>query len=430
MKYKKITLIKWKFFLGIYNCKCSAGWSGTDCETFNPCFNNPCQNSGVCEVSEVNKYTCECLRGYYGLRCQLVDPCLCNPCKNNGRCISFLSGNIEMYNKNIEREMIFKSRNESNNFQNFSTNFFSEMKEKKNYLSQYNEQNQLNFTYDCLCDPGYIGADCRYFNACLLKPCLNAGECLASLVDTTTNLSSIMKQSINVSIKDRDPVSLLGDLENTWEKSFKCNCKNGWYGNVCGFLNSCFSSPCLNRGVCSNTSFQGTFKCSCRPDYEGNTCEIFNPCKTKPCLNNAVCTVISRNRSYGCECAQNFYGSNCQFFNPCFTNPCKFGGTCLYNSSNDQNIRPSYKCLCNPGYTGNDCTTIDPCSSSPCVDALSCKASSTIPTSVNDYECECRKGFYGKTCSNFNPCVLEPCLKDGKCILSGCLNINNLHYFT
>ncbi|XP_067656143.1 lactadherin-like isoform X2 [Haliotis asinina] len=51
------------------------------------CDKNPCQNNGVCKVSN-NTVVCTCTKGYSGDRCQNADKAACdkNPCTNNGAC--------------------------------------------------------------------------------------------------------------------------------------------------------------------------------------------------------------------------------------------------------------------------------------------------------------------------------------------------------
>ena len=67
-----------------YNCTCSTGISGSDCE-ITPCTTNPCKNGGVCDFDSSGNFSCSCLEGYFGNTCEgfVCDP---NPCENNGTC--------------------------------------------------------------------------------------------------------------------------------------------------------------------------------------------------------------------------------------------------------------------------------------------------------------------------------------------------------
>ncbi len=51
-------------------CLCSDGYSGVNCETFDPCFNTTCLNDGTCENGN-----CLCADGFAGADCsQMVAP--------------------------------------------------------------------------------------------------------------------------------------------------------------------------------------------------------------------------------------------------------------------------------------------------------------------------------------------------------------------
>nr|XP_034317946.1 cysteine-rich secretory protein LCCL domain-containing 2 isoform X1 [Crassostrea gigas] len=55
-------------------CKCTAGWTGTTCQsqettTTNPCSTNPCKNGGSCSV-DGDKAVCQCTSGWSGSTCE------------------------------------------------------------------------------------------------------------------------------------------------------------------------------------------------------------------------------------------------------------------------------------------------------------------------------------------------------------------------
>jgi len=53
-----------------YTCKCATAYSGTNCQIFNACFNNPCLNGATCTTSG-NSYVCSCPQFYSGTNCQI-----------------------------------------------------------------------------------------------------------------------------------------------------------------------------------------------------------------------------------------------------------------------------------------------------------------------------------------------------------------------
>lgn len=55
--------------------------------------------------------------------------------------------------------------------------------------------------------------------------------------------------------------------------AFKCQCKNGYYGDTCqNPPDYCKDSPCKNGATCSNSG--NNFTCSCPRGYKGNQCQI------------------------------------------------------------------------------------------------------------------------------------------------------------
>jgi hypothetical protein len=53
-----------------YTCTCAAAYSGTNCQIFNACYNNPCLNGATCQTSG-SSYICICTQFYSGVNCQL-----------------------------------------------------------------------------------------------------------------------------------------------------------------------------------------------------------------------------------------------------------------------------------------------------------------------------------------------------------------------
>lgn len=58
-------------------------------------------------------------------------------------------------------------------------------------------------------------------------------------------------------------------------QSYRCNCKEGYYGTLCNLqgepAGSCQGLPCTN-GQCQQT--QDGLRCLCEPGYTGESCEV------------------------------------------------------------------------------------------------------------------------------------------------------------
>ncbi|XP_065563235.1 protein delta homolog 1-like isoform X2 [Artemia franciscana] len=67
-------------------CICPVGYDGELCEMKNPCFHNPCSNSGVF-LRDGESFTCMCTPPYIGDTCRDIDACWNHSCSNNGKCV-------------------------------------------------------------------------------------------------------------------------------------------------------------------------------------------------------------------------------------------------------------------------------------------------------------------------------------------------------
>ncbi|PRD23316.1 UNVERIFIED_CONTAM: Protocadherin Fat 1 [Trichonephila clavipes] len=112
----------------------------------------------------------------------------------------------------------------------------------------------------------------------------------------------------------------------------------------------CTDQPCLNGGICK--LHKDSFKCYCKEPFFGTKCEIgitVNPCGSKPCQNGGICTV--NGDTFNCMCKAPYIGEKCEKMDPCATLPCQNGGVCSVNGD-------SFNCMCKAPYTGEKCEKV------------------------------------------------------------------------
>ncbi|XP_031431396.1 sushi, nidogen and EGF-like domain-containing protein 1 isoform X2 [Clupea harengus] len=408
---------------GNFNCTCSPGYYGDNCEE--ECL---CQNGGVCV--DMNG-TCDCPTGYTGLFCQFEvtqTPCSnSRPCPHGGPCLEYggtylctcQTGGVDFDHKDFYPYVQPQSACDSSPCQNGGYCY------------------DQDGGYTCECKHGYRGKHCEKvrLSACASSPCRNGGSCTDD------------------------------------GGSYHCVCPFRFTGKHCevGKPDPCASSPCLNGGTCFH--YIGKYKCECTATYSGRHCEIsrgssrapdgvdcgpparpkhadvkysstlagaiaiyvchpgytpvpratqsicgnqgawsqppiceeINECLSQPCLNGGTCR--DRVASFLCECEEGFSGPRCQTdVDECLSEPCKHGGTC-------EDQPGSYLCHCPQGYSGLDCEIEqEGCVPNPCLNGGVCRVYRRTP------RCVCKDGFFGDRCQMLdNPCVLQPCGNRGFC---------------
>ncbi|XP_075227942.1 cell polarity complex component crumbs isoform X2 [Lycorma delicatula] len=311
------------------------------------CFPSECINGGSC-ANATTSYLCHCLPGFSGDDCsENINECIDNDCKNGATCNDALANYTCSCPIGWEGWLCDKEINEcdSNPCKNSGTCI-----------------DRLGY-YECVCSEDYEGKQCEQLRqvTCNHMPCYNDASCL--------------------------------DVKNTkTNDNFTCYCSPGFVGTYCEMA-YCFVTPCLNNGICDNTTKPP--KCLCENGYQGRICEEnIDECLPKPCLHGGKC--MDGVASYTCNCAgTGYYGNNCELdVDECQEEICSGNGIC-YNKIG------GFECHCNIGDTcGTYCNLSDPCLEKPCTDGGTCKQACT--ESVRDYDCECPPGRTGKNCTESN----------------------------
>ncbi|PVD24968.1 hypothetical protein C0Q70_15464 [Pomacea canaliculata] len=359
---------------GQYNCTCSPGYYGDECQHYNRCYGNPC-NKGSCNEN-LAEPLCSCPLNYDGDYCERYDPCLNDPCGGHGECV-VLPNNMT---------------------QGGGADFECRCTSSWHCARASLVQSSLI----CTCSPGFYEADCSRYNPCEAPPggvplCKNGGKCY-----------------------------------NTSDGNFSCACEQGYFGPQCQRKDPCSSSPCTNNGTC--TSLTDTqFSCTCSEEYTGDLCQLRNPCYKNLCQNGGLCRWRPEaGENISCACPEGYLGYYCQIRDPCYENDealslCGHGSCQAVNRSLASQIKENieevdflFLCRCYSGFTGSRCE--DPVS--PCVDQV-CLNNGNCQHGI----CVCPPLFTGSRCeTQLSPCDLDPCGPGLRCQNSGtsytciCLN--------
>uniref|UniRef100_A0A8C1EX78 Sushi, nidogen and EGF-like domains 1 n=1 Tax=Cyprinus carpio carpio TaxID=630221 RepID=A0A8C1EX78_CYPCA len=379
---------------GHYNCTCTPGYYGDDCEE--EC---PCQNGGVCV--DVNG-TCECPTGFTGLYCQLEvtqTPCSNNrPCPDGGPCLEYGG----MYLCTCQTGIDFDHKD----------------------FYPYGMLHLLSVVPSTEVQSLCI----MLFNAPYSISILQKSFCL--LAGTYSILPFFF--SVRLSICASSPCRNGGSCKEEAD-SYRCVCPYRFTGRHCevGKPDPCASSPCLNGGTCFH--YIGKYKCECSPSFIGRHCEINRgsnpalegpdcgpPVKVKHAEVQYSSTTPGSITSYVCHpgytplsrATQSICSSQgswsqppvCEEINECLSHPCMNGGTCRDRVA-------TYLCECEDGFTGQRCQTEqDGCEPNPCLNGGVCRGYR------RNHLCVCKEGYVGDHCQTLeNPCVLQPCGNRGVC---------------
>ncbi|KAI6063294.1 Delta and Notch-like epidermal growth factor-related receptor [Aix galericulata] len=223
---QKVVDLKWDEIEATFFCDCEDEYQGSQCEEFDACQSQPCQNNATCtdlaQKHDGNNFTCSCLAGFLGTSCEdKIDPCASSPCQNNGTCYA--------------DRLVFSC--------SCSPGFTGPMCAQLIDFCALNPCahgicRSVGTSYKCLCIPGYHGLYCEEeYNECLSAPCQNGATCR--------------------------------DLVNSYE----CACLAEYEGEECEIdINDCDSNPCHHAGTCIDQP--SGYTCHCPHGWVGANCEI------------------------------------------------------------------------------------------------------------------------------------------------------------
>ncbi|KAG9490521.1 hypothetical protein GDO78_006061 [Eleutherodactylus coqui] len=174
-----------------------------------------------------------------------------------------------------------------------------------------------------------------------------------------------------------------------------CSCQEGFGGTACEkcaekdkYGDDCRSVCSCVHGVC-NSGVNGDGTCLCLSGYGGLSCDQPLPeCAALKCEDNMRC-VSSSSGAMECKCLPNYElkGTACESINPCLKKVCNAAADCFHTGPNQHN------CICKEGYAGDGdvCLPVDPCQT----DFGNCPTPSTICKydGPGKAHCECAEGY-------------------------------------
>lgn len=292
-------------------CMCTAGYTGTYCETkIQPCDSQPCFYGGVC-TNKVNGYECLCpaipkieifeKKNQIPSGQQTTFKPGSNAAACRQECITRTTCKVSAFLPSTSNCLLYDNLNDPVPY--ITLNNTTSYEKYINMSQRYGGVNCEEEPNDCPTDPASTGY------------CQNGGKCQ--------------------------------DLDQT----YKCLCRKTdvYSGASCtDRVPICTSVTCQNGGVCSAIS-DIRYMCNCPAGYTGDLCETnINDCATSPCLNGGSC--IDKVNDYECKCPTGFTGKNCETrpANLCSASPCGTVGMCVEDyRTNEQ------QCVCEKGYVSD-----------------------------------------------------------------------------
>lgn len=340
-----------------YRCHCSAGVTGTNCNTQaaagNPCASNPCYAGGICTNVGTTSFTCTCPSGLGGPTCRGVLGTTCS-CQNGGACTASVFNGATIQTCSCPTGF-------AGNLCEYSVSAF-----------------QSCFSVGC-----QNGGTCTILSTCACPTGFSGNLCQSATAATTTTPSTGVTNSLVV------PLCFSGICQNGGvcsQISYNigtCTCVNGYSGIYCNVPPSVTTTTttttastttlsttstttanpiqacpanlqiCQNQGTCTYNSVTNAINCNCLPNYSGPTCTTKVPfCSVNPCQNGGTC-VTTNSPATGdgvCTCATGFSGTLCDISQCNAATTCSGNGVCINNGS-------TQTCLCFAPFTGANCST-------------------------------------------------------------------------
>jgi len=390
-------------------CTCPQYFTGQNCETSlpTPCTNNPCQNSGVCNLDS-SGYTCDCPTGYDGVVCQFdIDACDPDLCKNGATCMSVIPQGSNVATHTCACPTGYTGTNCEEDINECDPDPCN-----SGVCSESGtDASILPGEYNCECSPGFVGDDCITYDGMCPQSCEMYEECTESVYTRCGPLYDNRK------------------CNGFWNQTF-CNENNGWCGSTDAHEAGSTGTYDYDPDNAETVLGLGEFTCTCPTGYTGTDCEEdIDECDLDPCQNGATCKDSTTDNlvqlgNYLCDCLTGFVGTNCDIdIDACDPNLCENGGVC-----NSQIVvgGSEYTCDCPTGYTGTNCEQdVNECDPDPCQNGATCSDSITDGgVELGNYSCDCLDGFSGANCDE---CGLGKGLdSDGKCNECEQPQINNV----
>ena len=428
-------------YLPQYESLCTKYRGGRCNIDINECVSNPCINGAVCADSSsdasvpIAGYKCTCASGWgngictgtslayptYTPACAVaedgncdidVDECVSNPCANGALCTD----------STVDATIAFDAYRcdclpgWANGICAPTRSAHHPSRPLVGHLSAYD--------VECDVPEGICDLD---MDECVSSPCHNSGVCTDSTTDPTISIDA-----------------------------YRCTCPAGWANGVCaaGFIteytaectvaeggncnldiDECYSSPCLNGAICTDSIIH-----TCLPtlgpyedwrDVDDSICGavgMLGPCFDGSCVPRVRSSWTMHDLreptwvpigTYSCACGSGWANGICA------------------EGQLDYPGMQGYTAACDIPLDGNCDVDIDECLSGPCWNDATCSDSGNNPTvSGNEWSCRCVSGFangvcdpgfdpvydpvctvlHGGSCDiDFDECFSQPCMNGAVC---------------